>query len=143
VSKINVWRVIGGGLLAGLVMNVVDAVYNGALLGAWWQSEGHALSPALMARPGLVAESTAGWVLVDFQIGILTVWLYAAIRPRFGPGARTAIVAGFATWLIAHVFFASYAFNGLYSWSLVGAASVGALVGALAGGLAGGWFYKE
>lgn len=30
----------------------------------------------------------------------IRIWLYAAIRPRYGPGPRTAIIAGFAMWLI-------------------------------------------
>jgi hypothetical protein len=143
VSKINLGRVIGGGLLAGLVMNVVDAVTNGALLGARWQSEGQALNPTLMATPGLETMSMAGWVVVDFLTGIALVWLYAAIRPRFGPGPRTALVAAFLTWLVGHLNFTSYAFNGLYSAQIVAAASAGALVGMLAGGLAGGWLYRE
>jgi hypothetical protein len=143
VSKINLGRVVGGGLLAGLVMNVVDGVTNGALLGAMWQREGQALSPSLMATPGLETTSMAGWVVVDFLTGIALVWLYAAIRPRFGAGPRTALVAAFVTWLVGHLSFASYAFNGLYSVQIVAAASAGALVGMLAGGLSGGWLYRE
>ena len=143
MSKINVGRVVGGGLLAGLVMNVVDGVTNGALLGAQWQREGQALSPALMATPGLETMSMTGWVVVDFLTGIALVWLYAAIRPRFGPGPRTALVAAFVTWLAGHLNFTSYAFNGLYSVQIVAAASAGALVAMLAGGLAGGWLYRE
>jgi hypothetical protein len=143
MSKINLGRVVGGGLLAGLVMNVVDAVTNGALLGAQWQAEGQALSPTLMATPGLETMSMAGWVIVDFLTGIALVWLYAAIRPRFGPGPRTALVAALVTWLVGHLSFASYAFNGLYSVQIVAAASAGALVATLAGGLAGGWLYRE
>ena len=143
MSKINLGRVVAGGLLAGLVMNIVDAVTNGALLGAQWQAEGQALSPTLMATPGLETMSMAGWVIVDFLTGIALVWLYAAIRPRFGPGPRTALVAAFVTWLVGHLYFASYVFNGLYSAQVVTASSAGALVGMLAGGLAGGWLYRE
>jgi len=143
MSKINLGRVVSGGLLAGLVMNVVDAVTNGALLGAQWQAGGQALSPTLMATPGLETMSMAGWVIVDFLTGIALVWLYAAIRPRFGPGPRTALVAAFAIWFVGHLYFASYVFNGLYSAQVVTASSAGALVGALAGGLAGGWLYRE
>lgn len=143
MSRINLGRIIGGGLLAGLVMNIVDGVTNGALLGAQWQAEGQALSPTLMSKPGLEAMSMTGWVIVDFLAGIATVWIYAAIRPRFGAGPRTALVAAFVTWLIGHLFFASYVFNGLYSAQLVAISSAGALVGALAGGLAGGWVYRE
>lgn len=29
--------------------------------------------------------STVGWVVTDFLLGILIVWSYAAMRPRFGP----------------------------------------------------------
>jgi hypothetical protein len=143
MSKINLGRIVVGGLLAGLVMNVVDAVTNGALLGARWQSEGQALSPTLMATPGLETMSMTGWVIVDFLTGIVLVWLYAAIRPRFGPGPRTALVAAFVIWLAEHLAYASYAFNGLYSVQVVAASSAGGLVGVLAGGLAGGWLYRE
>jgi hypothetical protein len=143
MSKINLGRVVGGGLLAGLVMNVVDAVTNGALLGAQWQAEGQALNPTLMATPGLQTTSMIGWVIVDFLTGIALVWLYAAIRPRFGAGPRTALIAAFVTWFAGHLNFTSYAFNGLYSIRIVMAASAGALVAMLAGGLAGGWLYRE
>ena len=33
-------------------------------------------------------------------MGIGLIWLYAAIRPRYGPGPRTAAIAGFVMWLI-------------------------------------------
>ena len=33
-------------------------------------------------------------------MGILMTWWYAAIRPRFGAGPKTAAIAGFAVWLI-------------------------------------------
>ncbi len=143
MSKINIGRVVGGGLLAGLVMNIVDAITNGALLGARWQAEGLALSPTLMATPGLETMSMTGWVIVDFLTGIALVWLYAAIRPRFGAGPRTALAAAFVVWLVEHLAFASYVFNGIYSAQVVTASSAGALVGALLGGLAGGWLYRE
>jgi len=143
MSKVNLGRVVAGGLLAGLVMNIIDGITNGALLGAQWQSEGQALSPTLMATPGLETTSMTGWVVVDFLTGIALVWLYAAIRPRFGAGPRTALISAFVTWLVGHLFFASYVFNGLYSAQVVAGSSAGALVGALAGGLAGGWLYRE
>lgn len=79
----------------------------------------------------------------DFILGILTVWAYAAIRPRFGPGPRTALTAAFAIWLAAHVAYASYAFMGLYPWSLILASSVGGLVAALVGGYVEARLYRE
>jgi hypothetical protein len=93
-----------------------------------------------MAKAG---SGTLGWVIVDFILGIVTVWTYAAIRPRLGPGPRTAFTAAFVIWLAAHAAYASYAFMGYYSWSLVGASSVGGLVAALAGGYVGARLYTE
>lgn len=140
MAQLNSSRVIVGGLAAGLVMNILDAITNGFLLGAQWKVETEALNPGLIAK---AASGTLGWVIVDFILGILTVWVYAAIRPRLGPGPRTAFTAAFVIWLAAHAAYASYAFMGYYSWSLVGASSVGGLVAALAGGYVGARLYRE
>ena len=39
--------------------------------------------------------------ILHLAIGIWAMWLYAAIRPRYGPGPKTAAVAGLALWVIA------------------------------------------
>jgi hypothetical protein len=141
MPQLNQSRIIVGGLAAGLTMNVIDAITNGFLLGARWNVETEALNPGLMAKVG--ASGTLGWVIVDFILGILTVWVYAAIRPRLGPGPRTAFIAALVIWLAAHVAYASYAFMGYYSWSLIGASSIGGVVAALAGGYVGARLYTE
>jgi hypothetical protein len=140
MAQLNSSRVIVGGLAAGLVMNVIDATTNGFLLGARWKVETEALNPGLLAK---AASGTMGWVIVDFILGILTVWVYAAIRPRLGPGPRTAFTAAFVIWLAVHAAYASYAFMGYYSWSLVGASSLGGLVASLVGGYVGARIYRE
>jgi hypothetical protein len=140
-SNINLGRVVLGGLVAGLVMNVFDAATNGFVVAARWLSETNALNPALFAK--VQATSTIGWITVDFLIGIITIWTYAAIRPRYGPGPMTAICAALAIFLAGHLFYASYIFMGMYSAGLILMSSCGGLVGAIAGGLAGGALYKE
>ena len=134
-------RIVLAGLVAGLAMNVIDALTNGLVLGAQWAAETHALNPGLMAK--VTTSSTAGWIVVDFLLGLLLVWLYAAIRPRFGPGPMTAFLAAGMLWVATHLLFASYGFMGLYSWSLVLSSSFGGLVGMLAGGYVGGYLYRE
>ena len=140
MPQLNMSRVIVGGLAAGLVMNIVDAITNGFLLGARWKVETDTLNPGLIAK---AASGTWGWVIVDFIAGIIIVWVYAAIRPRFGPGPRTALTAALVIWLTAHVAYASYAFMGYYSWSLICASSLGGLVAAIAGGYIGARLYTE
>src|SRR5688500_7593432 len=38
---------------------------------------------------------------LNIVVGIWAMWLYAAIRPRYGAGPKTAAIAGFAWWVIA------------------------------------------
>ena len=47
--------------------------------------------------PKVGADRTKG---LDFLFGIFLVWLYAAIRPRFGAGPKTAAIAGVAYWVL-------------------------------------------
>lgn len=141
MSRINGGRVLIGGLAAGLVMNLIDASTNAILLATQWSAETTQLNPGLMAKSG--TGSMLGWIVVDFLLGILLVWLYAAIRPRFGAGASTAMRAALFVWLVAHLMYVSYVFMGLYSLSLIGASSIGGLVAALAGGYLGCWLYRE
>jgi hypothetical protein len=141
MASIDNGRVVVGGLAAGLIMNVVDGVTNGVLIADKWKAQTDMLSPTLMARTA--TSSMIGWIVLDFVIGVLIVWLYAAIRPRYGAGPGTAVRAGFMGWLMTHAVFASYVFNGFYSWKLCAAASGAALIGCLAGAYAGGALYKE
>lgn len=139
---INTGRVIGGGLLAGAVMNFIDFLVNGVWLAQQWMDEATALN-ARLAAPEAATPSMIGWIVTDFLLGIFIVWSYAAMRPRFGPGAGTAVKAALLVWAISHLAYASFAFLGMYSLNLVAMMSIGGLVAALAGGYAGCAVYKE
>lgn len=80
---------------AGLIINVVEGVMNGVVLMSQWAEQMTSLnrSPAGSVKQIIVLN------LWGFAAGIMLVWLYAAIRPRFGAGPRTAIYAGLFTWL--------------------------------------------
>ena len=94
----NIGRVIAGGLLAGLIVNIGETILNMVVLADDMQS-------ALEARnlPAMTGAGIGVFVAMAFGLGILMVWLYAAIRPRFGPGPRTAVMAGLAIWLLVYV----------------------------------------
>jgi hypothetical protein len=120
-------------------MNVADILINGLLLGQQWGN-------AMQARgidPVSVPLGGTGWIIVDFIAGIFVVWLYAAIRPRFGPGPKTALIAGCAMWLIAHAVFASFWFMGVFPPGLIAVASLCALISTLVASLAGCALYRE
>lgn len=139
---INTGRVIGGGLLAGAVMNFVDFLVNGVWLAQRWLDEATALNPRLV-DPAVNTTSMIGWLVTDFLYGILIVWAYAAMRPRFGPGAGTAAKAALLVWGVSHIAYGSFVFLNMYSLNLVALVTIGGLAAALAGGYAGCSIYKE
>jgi hypothetical protein len=142
MADINWTRVLTGGLVAGLVMNVSEAALHGGMLGADAQQ--------LFDRyqvPNLTSSvPIVSLILVTFVLGIASVWLYAAIRPRYGPGARTAIIAGLAVWVLAHLWSGVYlgmGFMGLITPKLAYLPVAWGLVEAPLGTLAGAWLYTE
>lgn len=95
MARINAKGVIVGGLVAGLVLNVIDYLVWGV-----WLAPDFAAALQRAGRPP--ADSLIPlFVLLDFVLGIALVQLYAAIRPRFGPGPATAMKAGLFVWVIA------------------------------------------
>ena len=95
MGKINMQRVVLGGLLAGVVLNVVDFILYGVVL----KDDFAAAMQALGKQPP-ADSAIAVFVLLDFLYGIALVWTYAAIRPRFGVGPRTAVYAGLFVWVL-------------------------------------------
>lgn len=96
MGKINLKWVVVGGLLAGLVLNVVDFVLFGMILA-------DDLNAAMQALgKGPIGGSAVAWfVAIDFVMGIALIWAYAAMRPRFGAGPGTAARAGLFVWFVA------------------------------------------
>lgn len=140
VPRVAWSRVLAGGLVAGLLMNVFDWVVNGALLGGAWDEYTRALG---VDPPQVATMAVAGRVVSDFAFGLLLVWLYAAVRPRFGPGPGTALVAALAVWAVGHIAYAALFFMGLFPPGTVLASAAGALVGWSVAGLVGCRMYRE
>lgn len=139
---INSKKVLVGGLAAGVVIFVIDFVANGLLLSGTWEQEMNALNPQIVAN----TQSTATMVsfaAIDIALGIILVWLYAAIRPRFGAGPRTAVIAGLFFWVYASIMWASFAAIGFYSWGMYAVSAVAGLAMLIPGALAGAALYKE
>lgn len=139
MGKINVTRVILGGLLAGLVINIGESILNLVIAGERMELAYRELN---LQPPG---DSTIGlFIVLGFLFGILVVWLYAAIRPRFGASAKTAIMAGFFVWLFAYLWpILGDGLMGLFDADLLVFISVWGLFEVLAATLAGAWLYRE
>jgi hypothetical protein len=96
MGKINMQKVIIGGLIAGVVLNVIDFVMFGIVL-----KDDLAAAMAALNKPAVTNAQIPWYVFLDFVAGVFLVWLYAAMRPRFGAGPATAAKAGIAGWFAA------------------------------------------
>jgi hypothetical protein len=140
MGKINWGRVILGGLAAGIVINLSEWLLNGVVLKEQW-----AESMKALGKSGEVtANQIIVWNIWGFLLGIGLVWLYAAIRPRFGPGAGTAVKAGLAVWFFAHFLWTLGSWNmGLFPQNALMIAVAWSLVETIVAAVVGGWVYKE
>lgn len=139
MAGINVGRVIVGGLVAGLVANVFDFVITSYLLATDLAE--------MMARLNLSATAVESsvwvFVVVDFIWGLLLVFTYAAMRPRFGPGPRTAVISGLVLWLALSLLEAQMIAIGISTLPFYVKGAVLYLVSAIVSSLAGSSLYKE
>jgi len=139
---INTSKVVVGGLAAGVVMNLSGFLLQGMLLGKRMQDEMVAAAPSLAGR-GMGGGVIAARVISQFVIGILLVWLYAAMRPRFGPGPKTAFLAAFVIWLCGFIFYMDWLYIGMMSSGLYAMVSVAMLVTCAIAAWVGAMLYKE
>ena len=141
MGKINVGKLIVGGLLAGLVMNVFDIVtYMFVLAGdmeAWARKMN--MDPKAMQSTGAMMT----FITCDFLLGLLVVWIYAAIRPRFGPGPKTAVFAALAFFLTIEVATFGLTTMGIFDVGFFFKTSIFALVNWTVSAVVGAAVYKE
>jgi hypothetical protein len=132
----NTKKVLIGGIAAGVVMNIIDYVVNMFILGARMKAESDAFKPGL-ADQMMQGAGPITYIVMDLILGIALVWTYAAIRPRFGPGIRTATYAAVLFWILAGVFLSGYLHMGMMSqglwWSFAFLGLVNFLVSAWVG----------
>jgi len=139
---INTQKVVMGGIGAGVVLTALDFVVNGLLLAEQNAAAMEALNPALadnMAGVGMIVTVVA----IDFLLAFVLVWTYAAIRPRFGPGPKTAVIAAVQPWLVAAAIYTFMTVAGMYTWGYLAIGAVSMLVLFVVTSLVGAKIYSE
>ena len=114
---INIQKVLVGGIAAGVVINVIDFVTNTYILGARMKAETEAFKPGLSDQM-MTGSAITSYIIMDLVLGVMLVWTYAAIRPRFGPGLRTATYAAVLFWILGGIFNVGYLHMGMMSSGL-------------------------
>ncbi|HSJ13134.1 MAG TPA: hypothetical protein VK939_01890 [Longimicrobiales bacterium] len=134
----NYKRILIGGLAAGVIINLSEFLLNGVVLADQMGTD--------MERHNLVF---AGWampmyVIMAFLWGLFLAWCYAAIRPRFGPGPGTALIAAAVLWTIGYampslsVLAIGLGESGTHALALVWGA-----VEVIVAAQVAGWLYRE
>jgi len=108
LNKINFGRVLLGGFVAGLVLNIGEFVLNGIILAPHMEAD--------MKRMGITPPGNGFSALavgLTFIFGFVAILLYAMIRPRLGPGPKTALLTALILW------FCLYAYSGTINMLLI------------------------
>ena len=141
MASINTGKVIAGGLVAGIVANAIDFVTNMYVLAPDYVdlAKAHNFDAAGFNSPAVAMT----WVAVDFVFGFLLVWTYAAMRPRFGPGIMTAILAALPLFLAPTAVIFGFTMMGMFTMAMFVKGTVGAIVSTFAAAIAGAAVYSE
>jgi hypothetical protein len=139
MSNINYGRAILGGLVCGLVLNIGEFLLNEVVFKQQMEEMFRKLA---ITPPG--GSFIAVAVVMTFLLGILIVILYAMVRPRYGPGPKTAICAALVVW------FCVYIYCGVLDSAIFGVSTSLLIIGIVWGlveyalaAIAGAWLYRE
>ena len=137
MGKINWGRVVLCGIVAGLAWTVLSSIVT-----VFFAKDFVAAVPG-----GRLSAPSGGLVaflfMVNLVMGIWAMWLYAAIRPRYGPGPKTAVATGFAWWVITSLTDATWASFGFVVPKAVLAPMVASLPAIIIAAVVGAWLYRE
>lgn len=139
---INTRRVITGGFAAGVALIILNILVQFAV-GERIQHDMNAWIPGSADRMKMSGAAIAAGIAMKFVIGIVLIWFYAAVRPRFGPGPRTAFFVAISVWILGAIFFSDFPLMGMISVASYVMLEVMQLVSLLIAALLGAWVYKE
>lgn len=137
--KINLQRVLLGGLLAGVILVIGEFLLNDFVLAA----DNAAIFKRLgLPEPG--SDFLPKVIISTLVLGIVIVYLYAVIRSHFGPGVKTAICAGLFAWFFVYLYTGVvYAALGFFSSKVFWVGLVWGAVEYSVAAVAGAWPYKD
>jgi hypothetical protein len=139
IYGLNIRRIILGGFAAGLVSNGFDFVITQIFMANEFAS--------ILTRLNVDEAAAQAWIplfaLADFVWGFLLVFTYAAIRPRFGPGPKTAIIGATMIWLALAISVLILVAIGLHTPQSYLKSAALYLISAITSSLVGAALYRE
>jgi hypothetical protein len=96
MTDVNWGRFVLGALIAAAICFVSDGFLHQSVVTEQWQAVRDAL--------GATTPDHSGFAMIWFVVfeagrGFLAMYVYVLLRPRLGPGVKTATWAGVVTWV--------------------------------------------
>ena len=96
MRNVNWGKFVLGALIVAAICFVSDAFLHQRVVSDQWQ--------AVIAALGATVPEHAGFSMIWFVVfeagrGFLAMYVYVLLRPRLGPGVKTATWAGVVTWV--------------------------------------------
>ena len=142
MSKINIGRLIIGGLIATVFLFGTDGVLQEHFLHPYWEY----VYQGLGAKEATTSHGMAIMYFLVFELGrgFLAILLYVLMRPFTGAGAMTAVLSGLVAWAAFSVAgpaqFIPLGFYSRHLWAVVAGAQLVTSIGA---NLLAAWLYKD
>ena len=142
MSGINYPRVALAAAVAAVTFVVLEIVVEGLVRLLFKVSEAQLWQEAFGTLP---AGARFQWINVLVLVGVclLLMWLYAALRARYGAGPRTALIAAGFMWLFVLLLWVNFVNLGVFPLAIVGLSLAFNLVEIPCAAIAGASVYKE
>jgi hypothetical protein len=141
MTKINWARFIIGGLVAAVILFVTDGLMHEMVLKSDWTSVYEGLRTA---SPPPHGSSMLYFAVFEIGRGMFCILVYVLMRPFFGAGPKTAVIAAIVGWLAFSVSGpAQFIPLGFFSVPLWFKAAGMQLIATIVGTLAGAALYKD
>ncbi|MEI6411597.1 MAG: hypothetical protein WCR52_19565 [Bacteroidota bacterium] len=136
-NSINTKKVLIGGFIAGMLLNIIDAP-NGVLIAGPKMSE-FLLAHSITPNPLVPAFFFPFHILY----GMMIVWTYASCIPTYGHGRKNALYATLLLLMTTRFMAFGFVVMGLFPLSLFLIFSATMVVGSIIGGLVGCGYYSR
>ena len=135
---VNSGKVVVGGLVAGVVANGLDYLFQGVVL----KPDFEMFRQRLNLDP-VAANNPVPWIVVDFILGFLLIVTYVGFRARWGPGPKTAIYAGVVIFVAIASMMGALTAIGVFTTDTYLKSSALSLITVTSAALAAAFVYKE
>jgi hypothetical protein len=136
-NSINAKKVIIGGIITGMLLNIVDAP-NGVFV------SGPKIVEFLLAH-GFTPNPLVPAYFFPFHLlyGMMIVWTYASFIPKYGATRKNAIYSTLLFLMTTRFMALGFVVMGLFPLEIFLMLSLTMTIGSLFGGLVGCWYYSK